>query len=47
MTEKKYGKAAVIPFSDAELERRVNCVRSKMVEMELDAVLFRSSESVY
>lgn len=47
MTEKKFGKAAMVPFSDAELERRLNNVRAKMTEMGLDGVLFRSSESVY
>lgn len=47
MAEKNFGKAKMIPFTDAELERRLSNVRAKMAEMELDAVLFRSSESVY
>lgn len=47
MSEKVFGKAQMIPFTDGELERRLKNVRAKMEEMELDAVLFRSSESVY
>lgn len=47
MAEKVFGKAKMIPFSDAELTRRLTAVRAKMAEMGLDAVLLRSSESVY
>lgn len=47
MSEKKFGKAAMVPFTDGELNRRLVAVRERMNALGLDACLFRSSESVY